>query len=572
MSYTVIARRYRPRNFEEVVGQSAVATTLQNAIKENKVSHAYIFAGERGVGKTSMARILAKALNCKNGPTPAPCGKCDSCHDISEGNDPDVIEIDAASQNKIDDVRVLQEGVGYVPLRGRYKIYIMDEAHQLSPHSFNALLKTIEEPPPHVKFIFATTIPHKLPETIISRCQRFNFRRIAPKDIYEHLGKICLKEKAPCDKNTLVMIAQMANGSMRDAESVLDQLISFGGGKISAGDMESLLGTVSLGEMLGIFDAIHEKDLNKIITIVDDTFSQGKDMSVFISQMVEHLWKLVLVKVNPEDSSLVEHEIIKDKELYEKQAGLFSVAILLDYIQVLSDIRWRLREISNVRVMIEFTLLKMAHQGVRNEQSYNLPAAPDSIKPVHKPSDKIAPKANPVKKPETDKNKINEVPNAPLNDEPKQDVHAVNSDEISGLWGNVMEEIKKANLKVHAYLKVSRFVKADNQEIVIGFPPQCSFHRQMFDKLENKKVVGEYFNKVTGLNLPVTMIMLKEDEIKHSKEPGFPEAPPDDEAVLNDGEKTSSSESNQTLANDLLNNPIIRKIQKEFSARVIKTE
>ncbi|MDI6788247.1 MAG: DNA polymerase III subunit gamma/tau, partial [Planctomycetota bacterium] len=241
-SYTVIARRYRPQTFDDVIGQEYITTTLKNAILANKVAHAYIFAGMRGVGKTSLARILAKALNCREGPTQSPCNKCEFCRTITGGNDPDVIEIDAASQTKIDDVRQLQEGVGYVPLRARFKVYIMDEAHQLSKSAFNALLKTIEEPPPHVKFIFATTDYNKLPETILSRCQRFNFRPIPSKRIYEHLLEICRKENFTCPSQDggdhkpeiIGAIARLAHGSMRDAQSLLDLTVS-SYGNLSAG-------------------------------------------------------------------------------------------------------------------------------------------------------------------------------------------------------------------------------------------------------------------------------------------------------------------------------------------------
>ena len=225
-TYTVFARRYRPATFDEVTGQEHVATTLKNAITENRVGHAYLFSGPRGVGKTSMARIFAKALNCGKKPTTEPCGKCESCTRIHEGNDADVIEMDAASNRSVEDARSLREGVRYAPLRSRLKIYIIDEAHMLTREAFNTLLKTLEEPPPHVKFILATTEIHKFPDTITSRCQRFEFRRITTKDVAKRLEQIAKGEKIKIDADVLGAVARAGRGSMRDAQSVLDQLVA----------------------------------------------------------------------------------------------------------------------------------------------------------------------------------------------------------------------------------------------------------------------------------------------------------------------------------------------------------
>lgn len=565
MSYTVIARRYRPQIFEDVVGQSAIATTLQNAIKESKTSHAYIFAGDRGVGKTSMARIFAKALNCQSGskPTIHPCDKCDSCVSISEGNNPDVIEIDAASQTKIEDVRVLQEGVGYVPLRGRYKIYIMDEAHQLSKSAFNALLKTIEEPPPHVKFIFATTEPHKLPETIISRCQRFNFRRISPQDIYQRLEEICKKEKVTCDKTILAMVAQRANGSMRDSETILDQLISFGSGKISQSDMELLMGGISLDAIFNLIDSVYKKDLSQIIAIIDDAFAQGKDIEVFFDQIVEHLWRLILIKVNPNDSALINREIIQDKEKYQAQAQQFKMENLLEYVKQLAETRWRLKDTSNIRILTELVLLRIAtsDNGLRLEktESQNTEKATSKKQSIEtKPTIK-----NPAPQEETE---------VDTRTEAETHVQTVNIDEIGGLWGKIMEEIKRANFKVHAYLKEAHFVRADNQEIVVGFPPQCNFHRRMFDDVKYKKVVEEYILKVTGLNLSINMI-ISEDSRPSKDSPADLDVPgtdSDTKFIVRDKKPQHTDDKN--ILNYLMDNPIIRKVQEEFDGRIIKMD
>jgi len=244
MSYVVIARRWRPQQFNEIIGQEHVSKTLSNAIANNRIAHSYIFTGPRGVGKTTTARILAKAVNCEKGPTPHPCNECASCKAITVGNSMDVLEIDGASNRGIDEVRNLRENIRYAPTQGKYRIYIIDEVHMLTKEAFNALLKTLEEPPEHAMFIFATTEIHRVPATILSRCQRFDFRRIPLKTIMEHLRRICDGEKIDIQEEALLQIAKKADGSMRDAQSILDQLISFSGNKIAFEDVAQALGVI----------------------------------------------------------------------------------------------------------------------------------------------------------------------------------------------------------------------------------------------------------------------------------------------------------------------------------------
>ena len=270
MSYQVLAQKYRPQTFDSVIGQETVTRTLKNAVLKNRIANAYIFCGPRGVGKTSVARLLSKAMNCEQPPEKAPCNKCASCLEITQGNNIDVLEIDGASNNGVDEIRALRENVKFAPSKGKYKIYIIDEVHMLSQGAFNALLKTLEEPPAHVKFIFATTESHKVLATIMSRCQRFDFKKIPPSMIFDKIMDISKKEKINIDKKAALLIARAADGSLRDAIVILDQMVSFSGDKITSSDVVELLGMVHKDKMFDLSSAINEKDPGRVAKILDE--------------------------------------------------------------------------------------------------------------------------------------------------------------------------------------------------------------------------------------------------------------------------------------------------------------
>lgn len=306
MSYLVLARKWRPQSFEDMVGQEHVTRTLQNAICSDRVAHAYLFTGARGVGKTSAARIMAKALNCANGPTITPCNSCSPCKEISAGSAVDIREIDGASNTSVDDIRELKESINYLPSICRKKIYIIDEVHMLSTSAFNALLKTLEEPPAHVIFIFATTEPHKLPGTILSRCQRFDFKRIPLKLIFDRLKTIVDEEKVKISSIGLTIIAREADGGMRDAQSLLDQVISFAGSEISDEEIIDVLGVIDKAFIEEAVKAIIDRDSVACLTIVDKLFNYGWDVKEFGKELLEYFRNLAVVKVSSGDASLVE--------------------------------------------------------------------------------------------------------------------------------------------------------------------------------------------------------------------------------------------------------------------------
>jgi DNA polymerase-3 subunit gamma/tau len=299
MSYLVLARKWRPQSFDEIVGQEHISQTLMNAIRSNRVAHAFLFTGVRGVGKTTAARVLAKALNCVQGPTPTPCNSCVNCREITAGSAVDVLEIDGASNTGVDDVREIIENVRYQPAKSRFKIYIIDEVHMLSTSAFNALLKTLEEPPPHVKFIFATTDPHKVPHTIHSRCQRYDFKRIPFRLIADRLMHIARSDGVEVSDRALFLIAREGEGSMRDAQSLFDQVIAFAGKTVRDEDVVAALGLADRKMLYAVADAIVDRNPVRALELLNELHLYGQDMRRFARELLEHFRNLSVTRILP---------------------------------------------------------------------------------------------------------------------------------------------------------------------------------------------------------------------------------------------------------------------------------
>ncbi|MFN0205656.1 MAG: DNA polymerase III subunit gamma/tau, partial [Planctomycetota bacterium] len=366
MSYLVLARKYRPKSFEDLVGQESVAKGLTQAITSGRIGHAFLFVGSRGTGKTSTARILARALNCEKGPTPSPCGKCDSCKGIDEGTDVDVVEIDAASNNSVDNIRELRERIAFSPMRGRFRITILDEVHMLSTGAFNALLKTLEEPPAHAKFIFATTAPEKIPDTIRSRCQYFEFRRIDESAIARRLADICKLENVNVSEPALQAIARAARGGMRDSLSLLDQLVAFSGSNPTEDDLARVMGTAGRELLMSLANAVLEERRGEILTLVGGHVASGGEPMELLSQLADHFRTCLTIALCGADTELVT-EVGEVREELLSQAKLAGADRLESMVRHLVFARERARFAGPLaRASVECALLAASRSGEVN--------------------------------------------------------------------------------------------------------------------------------------------------------------------------------------------------------------
>jgi len=541
MSYIVFARKYRPQAFDEVIGQSHITTTLKNAIAQDRVAHAYIFAGPRGVGKTTTARILAKALNCEKGPTDNPCNKCPSCVEITKGTSLDILEIDGASNRGIDEIRNLRENVKFSPSKGVFKVYIIDEVHMLTPEAFNALLKTLEEPPPHVKFIFATTQAHKVPPTILSRCQRFDFRRISIKDIVDSIRVIANKEGIKVDDEVLILIARHSDGSMRDAQVVLDQISSFTEGKVTAENASRILGSVSDDILFCLADSIREQDAVKALKTIDELTDDGKDIVQVILYLIEHLRNLSVIKVSKDPSSLIDASPEKIKR-YEKQAGNFTLEKILYIIYTLSSTLDFVRKTGMARVPFEAALIKLTRKGdivpsaeilerlenLEKRLGNELPAeALDSRRAgLNLPYGHVTAKAQPTAqspRPAADGTK-----SAALN-------------EIVSSWPAILNCVKDRKISVAMYLKEGTPLVLETNTLSIEFPKSSQFHKETLESPDSKALIAGAIKDVTGLELKLKFTMSESggsgDNIPNETFEGRP-----DSSAIKDGPADTGAE------------------------------
>ncbi|MFQ5953027.1 MAG: DNA polymerase III subunit gamma/tau [Candidatus Omnitrophota bacterium] len=496
MSYQVLAQKYRPQTFDEVVGQEVVTRTLKNSVKEERLANAYIFCGPRGVGKTSVARLLSKTLNCEKPLDKSPCNQCSSCKEISQGVSMDVLEIDGASNRGIDEVRTLRENVKFSPSKGRYKIYIIDEVHMLTTEAFNALLKTLEEPPSHVKFIFATTEPHKVIPTIMSRCQRFDFKKIPPKMIFDKTMDVAKKEKIGIDEEATLLISRSADGSLRDSLVILDQVASFTDKKISADDVIELLGMVHKDKMFELSDAIIGNDPKSVAYILDTLINSGKDPVFITNSLIGHYRDLMIMKTVGEpttDMAFTDEELTKIKEQTEK----LSIDEILYILQNLSYCLNLMKGVMFSRAPLEITLIRLT----KRQNVLSLPEVLSKLEDMGRGSlnqeassafsgHKAFSERKQPKNPATERDSIENAGD----DEPE----AADFNAEKYQWRAVLNHVKEKKMSVFMFLNAGRPVEFTSEKLVIGFKKDHAFHKEALEAGEGRGIIEEAVKKVTG--------------------------------------------------------------------------
>jgi DNA polymerase-3 subunit gamma/tau len=520
MSHVSFYRKWRPKTFEEIIGQERVTRTLQNAIRANRLVHAYLFAGHRGTGKTTTARILAKALNCVQGPTPTPDNTCPNCAAITGGYSVDVIEIDAASNRGIEEIRDLRDRIRLAPTEGRYKVYIIDEAHMLTTEAANALLKTLEEPPTHAVLVLVTTEPHRLPATILSRCQRFDFRRVSQKEIVARLKHIASGEQFVIDDPALALIAASADGSVRDAESILDQLTAFADGPIMARDVVAVLGIVEEQTALRFADAIIGRSVADCLSLVNQVVNEGKDIRQVTRTLIDHFRDVLVVKTGHHDPDLVDTTEAR-LEALARQAERTTIEAVLRTLNILSAAESEARWSPQPRLLLEIALIRLCRpemdptlEGLRArvqaiEQRLGGSPTPPDAKPAAPTKTADSSHRRPVQRRPTGQEDIKaEVTAAPpatvatVDPEPVA-LPAMAIEEVRRQWGRILEEVKRTKMFCHALLIEGVPLRLEGATLVIGLRTGYNFHVENLHRHENRTVVESAAERI--LHRPIRL-------------------------------------------------------------------
>ncbi|AZR74389.1 hypothetical protein BBF96_13935 [Anoxybacter fermentans] len=590
MGYLSLYRKWRPKTFDDLAGQKTVVKTLKNALINNRIAHAYLFCGPRGTGKTSTAKIFAKALNCEHGPTPDPCNKCFSCQQINSGRSVDVIEIDAASNRRIDEIRDLREKVKFSPSEGDYKVYIIDEVHMLTKEAFNALLKTLEEPPENVVFILATTEPHKVLSTIQSRCQRFDFSLLSIKDLKERLKYICEQEGISITDSALNLIARTAEGGMRDAISILDQAIAFSGDKVTIDDVNTILGKVDQQILAEIVNIISNHDTKAGLKLINEIVDQGKDMNQFVKDMIFYFRDLMLIKECGLQNNLIDLPDELKEELAD-QASKFSIRDLLRILEILTETDQKLKFASQPRLLLEMTMIKLASPETDTSMAniINRLARLEEIvekrksvfqKPEEvltgkerKEEDKAVVERNRIEKEtESQQKDVKEnqldyeaqieskkrTENTEVNEGP-----TISMGEMEKYWEVTMNLLNKnaKTRKLRAFLLVCRPYKIIGNTLYIIFPRESTFHKTNAEK--EIDLLERALKKVIGQSFKVVCIFEGEEAITKQK-------------IKSDAqEMTPASRANQSIQlikDEVEQDPIVQKALKIFGGKIIKVE
>jgi DNA polymerase-3 subunit gamma/tau len=545
MDYQVSARKHRPMTFAEVTGQAHVVKTLTNALSLGRTAHAYLFSGMRGVGKTTMARILAKALNCEKGSTPNPCLTCASCREIGSGTSFDVMEIDGASSNSVDDVREMRETIKTGPARGRYRVYVIDEVHMLSTAAFNALLKTLEEPPAHVVFVFATTEAHKIPQTILSRCQHFTFRRIPRREVIDTIQRVAQAEGIAIDERSLSALARASDGSMRDALSLLDQAVAFGGKRVAADDLMTLLGSVPHELLRGVLDATLARDAAGALRSLAAVQDYGCDVRQFSGELMEHVRNLLVAKVVADADDLIELGPEEQAEI-KADAGRLSLDHIQELFRVVLEAEDGIRTSQHPWYVVEMAVVRACRVG--SEQSGASPTRPDAkasapqAKAVSQPARSAAPPAPKTAPPQA-------APPAPA----APSTGAASSEPVALAWEDVVAKVQAERPNIGAFLEDSAMVGIAGDVVTIGFPASSGVSMKMVQQEASLQAVADACAALAGRRVRLRLVALD----------GGAQAP-----TVADLRRARETKTERHLRDEVLANPLVKEVLSVFGGEV----
>ncbi len=600
MEYQVSARKYRPATFEDVVGQPHVVRTLVNAIKTKRIAQAFLFSGTRGVGKTSVARILAKALNCEQGPTGIPCNVCPNCIEIAQGTSVDVIEIDGASNTSVDDVREIRENVKFTPFRGSYRIYIIDEVHMLSNSAFNALLKTLEEPPPHVVFIFATTEIHKIPPTILSRCQHYNFRRIPRTEIIERLRRVAMQEGITVEDRSLAALARASAGSMRDALSLLDQAVAFGGKTIKHADLEVLLGAVPQEHVRAMIEAVIAQDSPAALRVIHRLLDQGHDLRAYCADLIEYVRNLLVASVvsSPQDLRGLIEASEEDIRQLASDAKMFTPEQVQELFRILTQAEDTLRLSAHPRYVLEVAavratkLLGSGGQGAVTSGREQAATALPVKQLASGKADRFAQSAETAAKVPSDRRPVSTDPEAPDTTLPRAaralsslaqdrrrppgsvstftsaDKPSVGSRPAPSApvivsvpplqldWEQFQEEVASVHPGIASFLERGRFVGIEGDRIIIGFAKGETVARSFIEREDNLRVITELCQRLSGQPARLHVV-----ELGDGDQPG---------PTMAEMRAAKERERRQTLFEHVRARPLVKQALEMFGGDLIE--
>lgn len=528
MAYTALYRKYRPKNFEDVVGQHHITTTLKNAIKSKRIAHAYLLCGTRGTGKTSTAKILSKAVNCLNPQDGEPCNECEMCKKINSGTAIDVVELDAASHNKVDNIRDIIEDVQYPPQEAKYKVYIIDEVHMLSQGAVNAFLKTLEEPPNNVIFILATTDPQKLPITILSRCQRFDFKRIDNESIFLRLQKITNDLGVYAEDRSLKLIARICDGAMRDALSILDQAISMSDDKVEYEDIVQMLGLMTNDDLIKLTECIIDKDIENSVKTINEIVASGKDMNLFIKDMTKHIRDLMMVKVteNPKEVLEMSSENI---EILRNQSSKIRVEELMRYLNILQEAEENSKYSRQGRIYLELSVVKMCKIEYDtsseillsriNKLENSLKDGSITISPtISKTLNGNSNSSKPNEKNKIIKDNLTNIKEENFENQYNKDSN-LSLETVKRSFKDIQQILKaRKNVVVATALAFSEVTNVKGNIVNIEFDSKYSFHKNRLEKTENRKIIEDAFSELLKEKILVTFSLDQPTVHEKSKE------------------------------------------------------